>query len=365
MKQMSLTLQTMFSDLEQRVHDASFTEDFDVKGSFHKRKRHNKYYWYWQIRNNTTVTQKYVGPVTDKAIADRVARFSQLKDDFDQRRTIVKSLVAAGFPRADYTSGEIILALAKAGFFRLRGVLIGSTGYQCYAGILGQMLPDATLRTQDADFAQFFAIANKIDDAIPSIIDVLRSVDKTFGPIPHTAGGVAATGFINDSKYKVEFLTPNRGSDDYQSQPSPMRALGGASAEPLRFLDFLIHDTIRSVILYEGGVPVTIPSPERYAIHKLIVAERRRDGDNSKIDKDIAQSEHLIEAMAKRRSVDLSAAWQEAWDRGPSWREHLTSGLARLGPEVAEVLREAVRMGAARRRKPFVWPDPQLFDPPH
>lgn len=357
MKQFGLSLQTMFSDLEQRAHDASFTEDFDVKGSFHKRKRHNKYYWYWQMRSGSSVKQRYVGPVADKTIADRVERFSQLRNDFDQRTNIVKSLIAAGFPRADYISGEIILALAKAGFFRLRGVLIGSTGYQCYSGILGQMLPDATLRTQDADFAQFFAIANKIDDAIPSIMDVLRAVDETFSPVPHISDGLVATTFVNKDKYKVEFLTPNRGSDDYDGQPAPMAALGGASAEPLRFLDFLIRNPIRSVVLYEAGIPVTIPSPERYAVHKLIVAQRRTEA--SKVDKDIAQAEQLILALAPRRAVDLSAAWQEAWERGPSWREHLTNGLSRLDEKTESILREAVRLGAGRRRKPFVWPDPQ------
>ena len=190
---------------------------------------------------------------------------------------------------------------------------------------------------------------------MPNVLDVLRGVDKTFVPIGHVTGGLAATAFINTDKYKVEFLTPNRGSDDYEGQPAPMRALGGASAEPLRFLDFLIRHPIKSVILHEAGVPVSIPAPERYAVHKLIVSERREE--ISRVEKDILQAEQLIEAMTPRRAVDLSAAWQEAWERGPSWRGHLTNGLARIKPEVAELLKEAVRAGAARRRKPFVWPN--------
>ncbi len=38
-----------------------------------------------------------------------------------------------------------------------------------------------------------------------------------------------------------------------------MPSLGGAVAEPLRFLDFLIHEPVRAVLLYKGGIPVLVP----------------------------------------------------------------------------------------------------------
>ncbi len=298
---------------------------------------------------------KYVGPVTDKQIADRVQRFGELKHDFDQRRSFVRLLLSAGLPPVDHTSGEVTSALGRAGFFRLRGVLIGTTAYQCYSGILGVRLPAATIRTQDADFAQFFAIANQLDDTVPSMLDALRSVDSSFNPVPHVSGGLAATAFANKDRYKVEFLTPSRGSNDYTGKPAPMRALGGASAEPLRFLDFLIRDPIRTVMLHEAGVPVMIPAPERYAIHKLIVSGRRNQG-SSKLDKDVAQSSHLIEALWHKRQADISSAWQEAWERGPAWRDELTNGLDRLDKAIADKLETAVRAGAAKRRAIVPWP---------
>jgi hypothetical protein len=362
MKAFPLAIQTVFSDLEQRVHDADFSEQFDPSGTFKRMKRYNKIYWYWTYRDGQKVINKYVGPVTDKQITDRVKRFSELKHDYDARRNIVRSLVAAGLPASDHMSGEIILAMCHGGFFRLRGILIGTAAYQCYSGILGVRLPAQIIKTQDADFAQFFAISNKIDDVMPSVLDILRTVDPTFRPVPHISGEPGSTAFINDSKYKVEFLTPNRGSADYEGKPAKMKALGGASAEPLRFLDFLIRDPIRSVILHGGGVPVTIPTPERYAVHKLIVAERRVAHFTSKIDKDISQSAQLIEAMWEKRAVDISMAWQEAWERGPSWRSELIDGASRLDQESLQRLGVAVKNGAARRRKnaAMFWPEAQL-----
>lgn len=63
-----------------------------------------------------------------------------------------------------------------------------------------------------------------------------------------------------------------RGSEDHQGKPARMRALAGTGAEPLRHLDFLIREPERSVLLYGGGVPVTVPRAEAFAVHKLIVA---------------------------------------------------------------------------------------------
>ncbi len=49
-----------------------------------------------------------------------------------------------------------------------------------------------------------------------------------------------------------------------------------ASAQPLRYLDFLNHQPVRSALLHRAGVAVLVPAPERFAVHKLIVSELRR-----------------------------------------------------------------------------------------
>jgi hypothetical protein len=358
-KKIDLAIQTLFSEMESRAHDAQFIEDFDKSGTFLKRKRWNKYYWYWQYRSGNKVVQKYVGPFTNKNVTDRVNRLDQLKSNYESRREIVKSLIAGGLPSPDPFSGEIVRAMGKAGFFRLRGVLVGTTAYQCYSGMLGYKLSAATLGTQDADFAQFFAISQKIDDKMPPILKVLGEVAPDFREVPHLSDPMAATAFVSDKmKYKVEFLTPNRGSDDYGGKPAPMPALGGASAEPLRFLDFLIRDPVPTVILHDDGVPVTVPTPERYAIHKLIVSDRRREGQRSKIEKDLRQAEMLIDALSERHSYNLFEAWQEAWDRGPAWKEALVSGIDQIDSKARSLLETAVAKGASRRKRNLstLWP---------
>jgi hypothetical protein len=88
-------------------------------------------------------------------------------------------------PRPDPFVGDIVQALADAGFFRFRGVLVGTVAFQCYAAILGVRLSNASMQTADADFAQFHSISVAVKDSIPPILDVLRSVDPSFRSVPH------------------------------------------------------------------------------------------------------------------------------------------------------------------------------------
>ncbi len=84
----------------------------------------------------------------------------------------------------------------------------------------------------------------------------------------------------------------------------------GVSAQSLHHLNFLIAEPIPAVALYRGGILVQIPRPERYAIHKLIVADRRKRGpDAIKAMKDRAQAEFLIEVMAEQRPDELAEAY--------------------------------------------------------
>ena len=61
---------------------------------------------------------------------------------------------------------------------------------------------------------------------MPPILDVLRNVDPTFVAIPDTLDQVRVARFRTTSQnYLVEFLTPNRGSDDHMGKPAAMPAL--------------------------------------------------------------------------------------------------------------------------------------------
>ena len=259
----------------------------------------------------------------------------------------------------DHMSGDVVEALAAGGLFRLRGVLIGTVAFQTYAGILGVRLPMAALLTGDADLAQDYAISHEVEDSLPPILDLLQAVDPSFRAVPHRSGGAASSAFATESGYRVEFLTSNRGSDDYMDQPARMPALGGASADPLRFLDFLIRDPVRTLLLHKSGIPVVVPDPSRYAVHKLIVASRRHiDGMSAiKRDKDIRQAELLFEALAlTRRMSDLALVYNEAWERGSAWQDAIRAGAAMMTDTGRRQLLDTLQLGATQIREDITTP---------
>ncbi|PAP92718.1 nucleotidyltransferase family protein [Mesorhizobium wenxiniae] len=362
MQQIPHTYQTLYSELAQRSLDASFSTEFNVGGRFVTAEVKGRRYWYLDLPNpDGGKTRTYVGPVDDPEITRRVENFKDLKADIKERRKLVSTLIREAYlPRPERKTGDIVQALAEAGFFRLRGVLVGTVAYQCYPAILGVRLPSTSMVTGDADFAQFHSISTAVDDRMPPVLDTLRKVDPTFREIPHQADGRFTTQYSSRSGYKVEFLTPNTGSADYEGRPTTMPALGGASAQPLRFLDFLIYEPIRAVLLHGAGVPVNVPSPERYAIHKLIVASRRRtDSDGTaKSRKDRMQAATIMEAMIEQRqSEDLADAFMEAYDRGPAWKDAIRKGLSQVDDDARETVLPTLARAIRKLER-----DPSEFD---
>lgn len=350
MKQIDLTYRTMFAELGQRSLDASFESEFSTAGNFVRVPVKGRNYWYFE-ETQPKKRRKYVGPADDPEIAKRVEDFQQIKEDLRSRRKLVSTLTReAGLLAPERFTGDIVEALASAGIFRLRGVLVGTVAFQTYAGLLGVKLPGASLQTGDADFAQHYSISAEVQDSLPPIMEILQGVDPTFRAVPHRSDPVRVTQFENSARYKVEFLTPNRGSDDYADHASAMPALGGASAQPLRFLDFLIQEPVRTVLLHRSGVPVIVPAPERYAVHKLIVASRRLSDANgvAKREKDVYQASLLFEALKEtRRLDDLGYALEEAWNRGSAWREGIEKGLHLLPDQRREAAENSLKEALA------------------
>ena len=349
MKEIDFVYRTMVAELGQRCFDNRFETDFPTEGRFVTVPVEGRSYWYFDLPKDGRVKRKYVGPHSDPKITKLVQSFQDIKGDLRARRKIVSTLTReAGLPAPERFTGGIVEAMADSGLFRLRGVLVGTVAFQCYPALLGVRFPTVALQTGDADFAQFHSVSAAIEDTVPPMLETLRALDPTFCEVPHQMDGRRSTKFRNGSRFEVEFLTPNRGSSDHDGKPAPMPALGGASAQPLRFLDFLIHQPVRTVLLHRSGVSVVIPSPERYAVHKLIVAARRGDDPlgRAKREKDGNQSALLSEAMiGMGNRSELAEAFAEAWKRGRAWKDALRKGLNYTPKKSRPTMIEGLAMG--------------------
>ena len=333
-RRLPLTVQTAYSDLLTRLQEDAVLE---IGGTLVLRERGGRKYWYSVQRLAENTTERYLGPDTDE-VRERVNRAQKVRQDLKQRAAergrLVRMCSGGGLLRVDAQTGKVLLALSKAGIFRLRGVLVGTHAFRCYPGLLGVGIPEAQAVTEDIDVAAFHSISVALDDrADPSLADTLKQI----GPFIARPGlhEQPTAWRDHESGILVELLTPNEGPD--RDAPLELPALG-AYALPLRFLDYVIHQPVQAAVLYRSGVLVNVPRPARYAIHKLIVATRRVASAAPKATKDIEQSAALIRILAQDRPDELEEALSEARTRGPSWRNAVDRGARRLPSDARAAL---------------------------
>lgn len=333
-----LTVQTAYADLLARLQEDAVLE---LGGTPVLRERGGRKYWYSVRRLADHSVERYLGPDTED-VRERVERAQKVNEDYRQREKqrsrLARMCREGGLPRMDAQTGKVLLALSKAGIFRLRGVIVGTHAFRCYPGLLGVEIPEAHAVTEDIDVAAFRSVSVALDDRLdPALVDALKQIGPFMArPALHnqpTAWRDQESGVL------VELLTPNEGPD--RDEPLELPALG-AYAVPLRFLDYLIHEPTQAVVLYRSGVLVNVPQPARYAIHKLIVATRRVSSAQAKARKDVEQSAALIRVLAEDRPDELEDAFVEARKRGPNWREAMNRGARRLPPDAKTALRDVV-----------------------
>ena len=132
MKQIDLVYRTMFAELGQRCADAAFEAAFPLGGRFVSTTRNGRGYWYFDLPTDGKIHRKYVGPRSDTEITKRVEAFREIKDDLRARRKLVSTLTReAGLTAPERFTGDVVEALANAGLFRLRGVLVGTAAFPC------------------------------------------------------------------------------------------------------------------------------------------------------------------------------------------------------------------------------------------
>ena len=298
-------------------------------------RRQGRGYWYDSFRVGTEVRKRYLGEDRpDMAARMEAARAAREPAEARRRARarLVRLLRAEGVLGLDPTTGSLMAALAGAGVFRLGGTVVGTHAFRLYEGELNLRLSlEETAQTDDIDIASFERLSLALEDAAaPPVAEVLAEFD--FAPVPSLEPGRTWRWRQTQGQALVEFLTPAFGEEGLRDLPAL-----GVQAQALRHLNWLIAEPIPAAIAYRSGVLVQVPRPERFAVHKLIVAERRAGTARLKAAKDRAQAAWLIAALARDRPEDLAEALEDARAQGPRWLTRIEASLARM-PDTRAVL---------------------------
>lgn len=328
-----LAVQTAYQDLLNAHRTRAVAE---IPGTpFLKELPHGNY-WYTRQRIGDKPVDRYLGPDTP----DLRARIEAAKADAEDKKaferrcsTLVAQLRSAGLPALDRDTGKVLNAMARVGVFRLGGTLVGTHAFRLYSAELGVQFGSVLSATEDVDLASFENLKLVIDDEVdPSISETFKALDLE--PMLGLDRKNRPTRWrMRGGGTSVDFLAPRMREDSDILYLEPL----GVYAQSLSFLNFLIADPIPAVALYRSGLLLQIPTPERYAIHKLIVAQRRHASSAAKAVKDLAQAEALIGVLAEDRPGALEAAYSDAIKRGPKWREAIKKSFKQR-PEIRKTV---------------------------
>ncbi|HEY0414711.1 MAG TPA: nucleotidyltransferase domain-containing protein [Allosphingosinicella sp.] len=316
---MPSSLLTLYADLAQQVRFAG------KGGTVYRRTIGGAAYLYAKVPVGGTRRDLFLGREEDEAVQEQAAAVRREAEAARERRATVRMLRRRGLRGPDAWLGRILDAVADADLFARGIVLVGTGAYQLMEPLVAHHLPEASLMTGDVDLCTAdLAIRAEGGESMET---VLQRADPSMSGVPELDLRDPPSRFRGKSAL-VDLLTPILRRTD--ATPMPLRELK-AGAAPLQYLRWLIDEPIDAVALWGAGVAVTIPAPARYAIHKLILAQRRHRTSREKRFKDLHQASALIAALQAADPFAVEDALEEARSRGEEgWVRPIARSLAEL-----------------------------------
>lgn len=338
MQYLSESTQLLYSQLlSQCLHGATP----NGRGlSFVKKNIKNSIHWYLQLTIGSRKTQHYLGPDSKSIhtlIENEKKLWEKTKPDRDEREKLVSMLISGDALTVSTAEARLFEILERAGAFLVGGVLVGSHAFTIYGNMLGIKWPSKITQTHDIDIAGDNHISLGLINKSINLKQALLDAEMGFLEVPALNRKAPSTSFrIQGKQLSVDILTPMIGKPD--SKAILISALN-TYAEPLRFLDYLLHDTQPAIIVARAGILVNVPSPARYALHKLVASVRRPAAMQTKTLKDIEQAKLLLEVLIEDRPGDIQIAFAAAQEMPDKFIEQLKQGIKKLSTKLSKKLK--------------------------
>ncbi len=185
---------------------------------------------------------------------------------------------------------EILKRFNKAGIID-NFILIGSWCIYFYKEYFSSIpyIEQITIRTRDIYFLINKPVSIKQEIDVPELL-------KDLGYITIFSGN---RGYLklNHPDLIVEFLVPEKGKGT--DKPYPLPKLG-INATALRFLNFLSSNTIKVKV---DNFYLTLPHPANFALHKLIIFQRRLKEEKAIKDRNTAVE--ILKTLINKGELDI------------------------------------------------------------
>lgn len=331
MEALPLETRTLYAELLDRLRARQTRRVIDdLPGSIvEKTVKGHRYLYFQHTEPGGRLRQTYLGPWSPdlKAFSERFKNRGGAGHTRESDERLTAQLRAGGMQAPDGPTTRVLTAFALAGVFDGPAVLVGTHAFLALGGATGWRWSGSPGRTQDVDIAALeIALPESQDADMPR---ALERLEMGFLPVPALSHKSPSTSFsVRGGVLRVDLLTPLVGRRNLEPRRIPSL---GAYAFPLPFLDYLLESPIQAALPVGSGILISVPTPARFALHKLIVAAERPAAESNKATKDVIQAGMLARSLdSEGRRGDLLLASDALKARGRGWISRLKSGHALL-----------------------------------
>ena len=298
-------------------------------------------YWYMQHVVGNRKRSRYIGPDTED-IRQLVEHCRRIQDgDKPQRigrERLVATCIATGLHSLTTAEARVHEVLVQSGLFEAGAVIVGTHAFLNIGNMLCVEWPQGRGPTEDIAQEQTIAVASPPVDT--DVRETLLKAEKGVLAVPALDSRGPSTRFsVRNRDLTVSLLTPQRGKPS--GRPVILKGLN-AAAEPAPDLDYLIEDNQPAAVPADAGLLIRVPTPARFALHKLVVSQRRPAAFAAKSRKDLAQAAAVLEVLKDLRPGDIDLAGKAALRMGNKFVKQMLASAGLLDEELASRVRDAV-----------------------
>ena len=230
-------------------------------GMLKRRTRRGTEYWVREFnQGGGRKTDEHLGTVAD--VSD--ARRAQAQSEIELAKALTAGASALrlfGYQRVERRTAAVLAALYNHDLFRAGLTLVGSHAYGALVNEYGVSAP--AYSTQDIDLAR----RQPLGMVLPTDLD--------FGKILGDGADALSVNFLVPGKTLGKVVAV----DELRT-----------TAQEVPLLEFLVKDSVDAIAVGPNHVvPVRVPAPERFVLHKLLSSQGRK-ADREKIRKDLEQA---------------------------------------------------------------------------
>ena len=296
--------QTKYEDLKQLARSQQRVLA-GTPGTLKQRTKSGNRYWVREyIRVDSRKVDEHLGPET--ALDDK--RVTELRAEIELAKTLAAGsaqLRLLGYQRVERKPAAVLEVFFNRRLTEAGLTLVGSHAYGVLLNECG--VQAAGYRTQDVDIARSQPLTIALPEEL-TFEKLLMESGLEFVPVPGMPSHRPSASFKLPGKemLAVDLLVPGKKTGDVV----PVKELR-THAQSIALLDFLIRHSLDGVALSPNQViPVKIPAPERFVIHKLF-SSQSRTSDRAKAGKDLDQAATLAAVLEEDQPGLLAERFRE------------------------------------------------------